>query len=86
MMERLERSFYAFTRHAGSPDDRRAAVAANRLIFDQPAKHSNIYSWNVWQQVPPFTVNQSCAAAQEPDWATAPCGAKAKPAEQAPGD
>ena len=30
--------------------------------------------------------NQSCAAAQEPDWATAPRGAKAKPAEQAPGD
>ena len=43
MLERLERSFYAFMRHAGSPDDGRAAVAANRLIFDQPAKHSNIY-------------------------------------------
>ena len=69
--------FYAFTRHAGSPDDGRAAVAANRLIFDQPAKHSTIYrerlaagSHHLW--------SQSCAAAQEPDRATAPRGAKAK--------
>ena len=44
MVERLERSLFAFMRHAGSPDDGRAAVAANRLICDQPEKHSNIYS------------------------------------------
>ena len=30
-------------RHAGSPDDGRAAVAANRLIWDQPEKHSGVY-------------------------------------------
>ena len=43
MVERLAAESFAFTRHAGSPDDRRAAVAANRLICDQPAKHSTIY-------------------------------------------
>ena len=104
---------FAFTCHAGSPDDGRAAVAANRLICDQPAKHSGVYGGAFGSKLPhsrstraaqqlrsptgrprlvarkpslrsrrPATEgqknNQSCAAAQEPDRATAPRGAKAK--------
>ena len=148
MLERLATESFAFTRHAGSPDDRRAAVAANRLICDQPAKRSTIYRERLaagstihgqpelrsssgarpgdrapWRESQacgagarrlrgqeitraaqqlrsptgrprpvarkpslrsrrPATEgprnNQSCAAAQEPDRATAPRGAKAK--------
>ena len=85
MVERLEISLFAFTRHAGSPDDGRAAVAANRLIWDQPEKHSNIYRERLEAGSTIYGA-RACAAAQEPDRATAPRGAKAKPAEQAPGD
>ena len=44
MVERLEISFFMRSRAMQAPpDDGRAAVAANRLIFDQPAKRSTIY-------------------------------------------
>ena len=85
MVERLAAESFAFTRHAGSPDDRRAAVAANRLILRISLKSNPTFIGNVWQQVPPF-MGPELRSSKEPDWATAPRGAKAKPAEQAPGD